>query len=123
MKGKKHTKKSIYKMSLAKKGKPTWNKGKKMPKEFCEKLSRVNKGKPSPNKGKSMSKQQREKLRIVNLRPEYNEARKFFYSLPKSLTILEKRKSIQIKFPTVHRTTAHRWTKQWQSELEATQQP
>ena len=56
-------------------------------------------------------------------RPEYNEAHKFYLTLPHNMSISEKRKSLCKKYPNPSPKTIWRWTKQWQSELEATQQP
>ena len=55
--------------------------------------------------------------------PEYNEAHKFYLTLPHNMSISEKRKSLRKKYPNPSRKTIWRWTKQWQSKLEATQQP
>ena len=46
-----------------------------------------------------------------------------FRSLPRNLSIEEKRKFLREKMPHVNRRTIYKWVEKWQSELEATQQP
>lgn len=68
------------KMSLAKKGKPAYNKGKPMPEHQKELLRRINTGRPSWNKGKDysfMSAEERKlKFGAHNIGNQYNKGRK-----------------------------------------------
>lgn len=62
------------KISLANKGKWTWNKGRPHSEETKRKLSESHKGLPSPRKGKKATPEQIEKNRLAHLgRPAWNK--------------------------------------------------
>ena len=50
------------KQSVAKKGKPGWNKGMRQPEELLRRLSAIRKGRPSPMKGRTHTNAAKEKL-------------------------------------------------------------
>jgi len=64
-KGKKHSKETCKKMSIAKLGKPSWNKGKKWSEEHKKKLSKIHMGKSAPWKRVPVPKETRRKISLT----------------------------------------------------------
>lgn len=79
-----------------------------------------------PNVGKtSMNKWLNEwsGTKTLKRHPAYSDAYNFYLSLPIDMLLPEKRRLLREQFPDVENSTRWKWTKQWQSELETTQQP
>ena len=55
--------------------------------------------------------------------PAHSDAYNFYLSLPADMHLSEKRRLLRERFPDVKNCTRWKWARQWQSELEATQQP
>ena len=52
-----------------------------------------------------------------NRRPEYDEAREFFLSLPPMMPSREKSRQLFVKYPHIPKGTIYQWTSRWQSSL------
>lgn len=118
--GKKHSAEARQKMS-------EYRKDKKASAETRRKMSESHKGKQAgekhPNFGKKASTKTRQKLRIAKqknpaFRPEYYEARQFYFSvlLPSNVSAREMNKQLYEKFPNVPKGTIRAWTCKWNSE-------
>ena len=125
MYGKTHSEETLRKMSDA-------HKGKTFSKETCRKLSENNAmkrlevrrkcsktlkgkyaGKNSPNYGKTHSEETLRKISDARRSEYYNPARIFFYGLPETLTLREKRKRLFAEFPEVTKRALYNWVRKW----------
>ena len=131
--GKKHSAKTLRKMSETKKGK-------KFSEKHRLKISEAQKGEKNPNFGKTPSAETRHKMseahkgqtksaetrrkmsesrkgeKNPNARPDHVPARNFFFALPSDMSLKEKRKRLKNEFPTVSRTSIWCWVREWHQE-------
>ena len=120
--GKKHSAESRRKMSEARKrntGEKSSFYGKKHSAESRRKMSKAAKGRIPVNKGKTgiYSDEHRLKLSETRRRPEYNEARLYYFlTLSPNMPLKEKRKHLYDRFPNVKRATIRAWVRRWESE-------
>ncbi len=72
-------------------------------------------------RGREISDSTREKKRNSmmgkNKHPQHQQVHCFFVSLPISMTLTEKHKTLFDEFPNVSESTIYSWTRKWQSEL------
>ena len=81
-------------------------------------------GKPGTMKGKTFSKEHRQRISeskkgVSNLKkrkPCYFDAHKMFLSLPKSMSLADKRRTLREQFSDVNRKCIERWVREWQSK-------
>ena len=114
-----------------KRGKENPNYGKKKSEESRKKMSIAQSGENNPmygrtgerhpNYGKSLTTKTRQKISASNRRPEYEEARWFFfiYLAPLDTDISEKRKCFFKAFEKIPQGTLKDWFRKWQKELES----
>lgn len=103
-KGKKHSPETRKKLSISRRKRPP--------------ASEETKRKMSENnarywKGKNHSEVTKEKLAKINRLPEYDFAYKVFLSLPPSMPIKEKRKTLYKNFETIKKATLRDWVRKW----------
>ena len=87
--------------------------GKKLSVGHRKKLSEAKIGK----KRKPFTNETRQKMSEARFRPEFNEAKSIFFSLPADMLIGEKRKQLYNTYPHIHYSIIWRWIRKWQSEL------
>ena len=92
-----------------------------MSKEHKEKLSKF-------NKGKKLSPETRQKISEVQkgrgMHPERETAEKFYFSLPESMPLSEKRKLFRKRFSELlSKTTICRWLREWSDTKRSKQRP
>ena len=81
-------------------------------------------GKPGTLKGKTFSKEHRQRISeskkgVPNLKkrkPCYFDAHEMFLSLPESMSLTDKRRTLREQFSNVSRHCIGRWIREWQSE-------
>lgn len=91
--------------------------------EHCRKLSEAKKGKPrSPetrwklseaHKGKKHSPETRQKMSLSGAHPDRPAAFEILNSLPESMPLIERRKTLRNKFPEISKDTIYGWVKKW----------
>ena len=72
------------------------------------------------NRGKTLSTEIREKMSRAKLgkarSPDKEPARELFLSLPFEMSLREKRRLLEKKFPHQRKSTRNRWVRQWEDE-------
>ena len=106
---KKHSAESRKKMSAAQSGEKNHNYGKPMSDEQRQKRS-------EKLKGRVFSEETIRKNSDARRKPEYFEAKLFFFLLlPSDMPIREKHKQLYQKYPNIKQGTIRYWVRQWQS--------
>lgn len=129
LKGKRRPTEICQKISETKKGKNYGRTGenasmygKRHSAETCQKMSEAKRGAKNPRYGKRHSAEACQKMSETKKRPEYAQARWFFFVLlmPMNMDITEKRKQFFKAFEQIPYKTLYEWFRKWQIELEIT---
>ena len=119
-KGKKLSAAHRQKMSESQKGEKNGFYGKKHTPESRQKMSNSLKGmmvgEKNPNYGKTASPETRKKLSDAHKHPNRDDAHRLYVSLPKTMSLAEKRKILRDTFPIVHKATVWLWVHNWSRE-------
>ena len=131
--GKEFSVETRRKLSERQKGDKNHFYGKKHTTETRQKMSEAHKGKKNPNFGKSPSAETRRKLsknsaskRLevrrkmsqAHLHPMHDPSKTFFFSLPKDMSLREKRQRVK-EFSGRPLSTVYRWIQKWTTETQA----
>lgn len=81
-------------------------KGRTLSPEHCKKLSHA-------HKGKTLSPEHRKKLSEIKAHPDRPKAFEFLNTLPAHMSLAERRKALQNKFPKQPKANIYQWVKQW----------
>lgn len=129
-KSRRHTPETRRKISQSNKGKKLSEehrqqiseaqKGRKHSEEHRRKNSEAHKGEKNHNYGKKLSPERRQQISEARQRiwktPELIAAREYFFSLPSSISLAEKRKYLRQKFFDKDCMTIWRWCRKFDSE-------
>ena len=116
----KHTDETCQKISLAKKGKSSWNKGKSsyrkgipLSEEHRRRIGLANKGKPSPRKGKTISQETKDKISKANKGKPYIVNKERDKKISNALKGRPRPKEVRQKISDGHKTPIYHTSKEF----------